>query len=159
MRFKLTVLAFAFSTTLSAQTWTEYLKSDLDKKLTHLENKMIQCNGEISKLAVIHEPWFTSLSRDEKAAAGAYIKMLVQNRCLSDERKEYATTLFSYSAEVGDNETMQDWLALENVYRASSHEGVFKTLDVSNLVEFVDKHPTVKGFNLYEFLQNYDEFK
>lgn len=159
MRFKLAILASIVSFSLSAQTWTEYLKSDLDKKLSNLESRMIQCDSEKSKLPKISEPWFASLSRDEKAAAGAYMKMLVQNRCLSDERKEYAATLFSYSAEVGDNEVMLDWLALENVYRTSSHEVTFKTLDVSQLVEFVDKNPTVLDFNLYEFLKNYDEFK
>ncbi|NOH73423.1 hypothetical protein F0225_19110, partial [Vibrio pectenicida] len=83
------------------------------------------------------------------------MKMLVQDRCLSDERKEYAAALFSYSAEVGDNEAMQDWLALENVYRTSSHEETFKTLDVSNLVEFVDANPSVQDFDLHEFLKNY----
>ena len=62
-------------------------------------------------------------------------------------------------AEVGDNEAMQDWLALENVYRTSSHEKTFKKLDVSKLVEFVDANPSVQDFDLYEFLKNYYEFK
>ncbi|NOH73437.1 hypothetical protein F0225_19185, partial [Vibrio pectenicida] len=155
MRFNLAILASIISFSLSAQTWTEYLKNDLDRKLSSLESRMVQCDSEKSKLPKISKPWFISLSRDEKAAAGAYMKMLVQDRCLSDERKEYAAALFSYSAEVGDNEAMQDWLALENVYRTSSYEETFKTLDVSNLVEFVDANPSVQDFDLHEFLKNY----
>lgn len=152
-------LAAIISFSLSAQTWTEYLKSDLDRKLSSLESRMVQCDSQKSKLPKISSAWFVSLNRDEKAAAGAYIKMLVQHRCLADERKEFAAALFSYSAEVGDNEVMQDWLALENVYRTSSHEKTFKKLDVSKLVEFVDANPLVQDFDLYEFLKNYDEFK
>ncbi|WP_131826088.1 MULTISPECIES: hypothetical protein [Salinivibrio] len=142
-----------------ALTWEEFLKSEMDRTYSALEEKASNCRKNRQPLEPIKESWFVNLSRSEKVAATGYIKHLAEIDCWGKELSSYNSALLAYTSESKDTQYLDEWLELSNVYRSDDFKHEFDALNVKSLVKWYNRQSTVMPFDMIEFLEQYPEFQ
>lgn len=159
MRYNSLFLLLLVPCLVNAQTWSDYLKGNLNEQHSRLEHQMEICDAQKTELPRINDTWFTSLGRDEKFAIASFLSNLVDLRCFGEQQEKYETALIAYSAETGNKELLNEWLKFAKVYRGNAFDPVFTQVDVSPVLNWLSDNPQVKPFDKVIFLEQYAEFK
>lgn len=141
-----------------AGTWQQSLKHRMDNDYAALNRKVEICKQQATPLKKIDQSWFIKLNKQQKYAAASYLNWMVKKRCYQPEWANYAASLLAYTAETGQQQVLNQWLPLAQVYRPKNLEKSFQQLDVTPIQNYFAHHPNIAPFNIMNFLQQYPEF-
>lgn len=138
MRYKnlaVALVAGFCSCSAFSMTWQEHLKEEMLRSYNYLQAKARQCSANEVALPKIEDPWFKKLDKDGKYAAASYLSHLAYKKCIENEKRQYSADLLNYTAEVGENKHMAEWLMFEKVYRSPSLDKTFKQTNVEPVIQ------------------------
>ena len=142
-----------------AMDLSEFLRIKMLQTYDTLNTKVGQChdNRQVIEKQEIKSVWFNYLSYKQKGPTILLLSQMTLNKCIATEEANYSRALLSYVAETGDNERLDNWLALKRIYKHKDQQAILDKLDLRQIDILSDTPPFDKPFDPLQVLDLYIE--